>query len=52
MPQAMMVRSSELIVHARLQNASVEHTWALPPNTFGGAYARFMGDRNFQADDR
>ena len=26
--------------------------WDLPPSTFGGAYAKFMGDRNFQADDR
>ena len=37
---------------ADVQNTSVEHTWALPAHTFGGAYARFMGDRNFQADDR
>ena len=40
-----------LMVHM-LQNSSVEHAWALPPSTFGGAYAKFMGDRNFQADDR
>ena len=26
--------------------------WGMPSHTFGAAYARFMGDRNFQADDR
>lgn len=34
------------------QNASVAHAWDMPPNTFGAAYAKFMGDRNFQADER
>lgn len=33
-------------------NASVGHAWDLPASTFGGAYARFMGDRGFQADER
>ncbi|KAG1664273.1 hypothetical protein FOA52_009775 [Chlamydomonas sp. UWO 241] len=36
----------------RITNASVAHCWDLPPSTFGGAYAEFMGNRNFQADDR
>ena len=34
------------------QNASVAPCWDLPETTFGGAYARFMGDRNFEADER
>jgi len=36
----------------RVTNAAVAHCWDLPPSTFGGAYASFMGARNFQADDR
>lgn len=36
----------------RVTNASVAHCWDLPSSTFGGAYAKFMGDRNFEADDR
>eukprot|EP00882_Tetradesmus_deserticola_P026816 GHRQ01029616.1.p2 GENE.GHRQ01029616.1~~GHRQ01029616.1.p2 ORF type:complete len:172 (+),score=61.75 GHRQ01029616.1:271-786(+) len=35
-----------------LQDAAVAHCWELPANTFGGAYARFMGQRRFYADDR
>ena len=34
------------------QNATTAHAWELAPTTFGGAYAKFMGDRNFQADER
>jgi ubiquinone biosynthesis protein COQ4 len=26
--------------------------WDMPPNTFGAAYAKFMGNRNFSPDDR
>lgn len=30
----------------------MSHCWDLPPHTFGGAYAQFMGTRGFKADDR
>ncbi|KAF6264315.1 coenzyme Q biosynthesis protein Coq4-domain-containing protein [Scenedesmus sp. NREL 46B-D3] len=36
----------------RVTDAAVGHCWDLPANTFGGAYARFMGQRGFYADDR
>jgi len=36
----------------RVTNESVAHCWDLPPHTFGAAYARFMGDRNFTAGER
>lgn len=36
----------------RVISAKVGHAWDLPPNTFGAAYARFMGSRNFSPDDR
>ncbi|WJX39632.1 hypothetical protein P8452_27155 [Trifolium repens] len=32
--------------------ANVGHAWDLPENTFGAAYAKFMGSRNFSPDDR
>lgn len=35
-----------------VQDAAVAHCWDLPPHTFGGAYAQFMGARGFRADDR
>ena len=35
-----------------MQDAAVAHCWDLPPHTFGGAYAQFMGVRGFKADDR
>jgi hypothetical protein len=35
-----------------LQDAAVGHCWELPPHTFGGSYAAFMGQRGFYADDR
>ena len=35
-----------------LQNEAVAHAWDLPEGTFGHAYAKFMGDRNFTAGDR
>lgn len=38
-------------LHA-LQDSAVVHCWDLPPHTFGGAYAQFMGARGFRADDR
>lgn len=34
------------------QSAAMALAWELPPNTFGAHYATFMGDRNFNADDR
>lgn len=36
----------------RVVSAEVGHAWDLPANTFGAAYARFMGSRNFSPDDR
>uniref|UniRef100_A0A803LW23 Ubiquinone biosynthesis protein COQ4 homolog, mitochondrial n=1 Tax=Chenopodium quinoa TaxID=63459 RepID=A0A803LW23_CHEQI len=33
-------------------SANVGHAWDLPENTFGAAYAKFMGSRNFSPDDR
>jgi hypothetical protein len=35
-----------------LQGDTVAPCWDMPPGTFGGEYARFMGSRGFQADDR
>ncbi|KAL5731225.1 hypothetical protein ACHQM5_003974 [Ranunculus cassubicifolius] len=36
----------------RVISANVSHVWDLPENTFGAAYAKFMGSRNFSPDDR
>ena len=36
----------------RITDATVAPCWDLPGHTFGGAYAKFMGDRNFRADER
>ncbi|PKU87788.1 ubiquinone biosynthesis protein COQ4 homolog, mitochondrial [Dendrobium catenatum] len=36
----------------RVISSKVSHAWDLPENTFGAAYARFMGSRNFSPDDR
>lgn len=36
----------------RVLSTQVGHAWDLPSNTFGAAYARFMGSRNFSPDDR
>ncbi|DBA76552.1 hypothetical protein WJX79_005579 [Trebouxia sp. C0005] len=36
----------------RVTNEAVAHAWDLPEGTFGHAYAKFMGDRNFTAGDR
>ncbi|XP_044490505.1 ubiquinone biosynthesis protein COQ4 homolog, mitochondrial [Mangifera indica] len=41
-----------LLERPRVISAEVGHAWDLPPNTFGAAYARFMGSRNFSPDDR
>lgn len=30
----------------------MSHAWDLPEGTFGAAYAKFMGSRNFSPDDR
>lgn len=43
---------SILLEKPKITNASVARAWTLPSNTFGGAYAKFMGDRNFKADER
>lgn len=51
-----MKRSPEgraiLLERPRVLSTEVGHAWDLPPNTFGAAYARFMGSRNFSPDDR
>ncbi|DBA81666.1 hypothetical protein WJX77_006826 [Trebouxia sp. C0004] len=36
----------------RVTSEAVAHAWDLPEGTFGHAYAKFMGDRNFTAGDR
>ncbi|CAD6259102.1 unnamed protein product [Miscanthus lutarioriparius] len=39
----------------RMKNSAegrVSHAWDMPQNTFGAAYAQFMGSRNFSPDDR
>ncbi|KAF6144953.1 hypothetical protein GIB67_013304 [Kingdonia uniflora] len=41
-----------LLDRPRVISANVGHAWDLPENTFGAAYARFMGSRNFSPDDR
>lgn len=42
----------EFFLQLCLQDEAVAHCWELPPHTFGGAYAQFMGTRGFKADDR
>ncbi|KAJ8900446.1 hypothetical protein K2173_025223 [Erythroxylum novogranatense] len=41
-----------LLERPRVISAQVAHAWDLPANTFGAAYARFMGSRNFCPDER
>ncbi|KAI3987782.1 hypothetical protein MKX01_028516 [Papaver californicum] len=41
-----------LLERPRVISANVGHAWDLPEKTFGAAYARFMGSRNFSVDDR
>ncbi|XP_004144164.1 ubiquinone biosynthesis protein COQ4 homolog, mitochondrial [Cucumis sativus] len=41
-----------LMERPRVLSSEVGHAWDLPSNTFGGAYANFMGSRNFSPDDR
>ena len=41
-----------LLEQPRVISANVGHAWDLPANTFGAAYAKFMGSRNFSPDDR
>lgn len=41
-----------LALRPRVTDESVAHAWDLPPGTFGGAYAQFMGKRGFRADER
>jgi len=51
-----MKRSPEgravLLERPRVISTEVGHAWDLPLNTFGAAYANFMGSRNFSPDDR
>lgn len=41
-----------LLERPRVISTNVGHAWDLPEGTFGAAYARFMGSRNFSPDDR
>ncbi|KAF6148983.1 hypothetical protein GIB67_036023 [Kingdonia uniflora] len=41
-----------LLDRPRVISANVGHAWNLPENTFGAAYARFMGSMNFSPDGR
>ncbi|ONI31046.1 hypothetical protein PRUPE_1G288800 [Prunus persica] len=41
-----------LLEQPRVISVKVGHAWDLPENTFGAAYAKFMGSRNFSPDDR
>ncbi|PQP91660.1 ubiquinone biosynthesis protein COQ4 homolog mitochondrial [Prunus yedoensis var. nudiflora] len=41
-----------LLEQPRVISVKVGHAWDLPANTFGAAYAKFMGSRNFSPDDR
>ncbi|ONK79780.1 uncharacterized protein A4U43_C01F10000 [Asparagus officinalis] len=41
-----------LLERPRVISSRVSHAWDLPENTFGAAYAKFMGSRNFSPDDR
>ncbi|CAI9265746.1 unnamed protein product [Lactuca saligna] len=41
-----------LLDRPRVISKNVGHAWDLPENTFGAAYAKFMGSRNFSPDDR
>ncbi|CAN6848613.1 unnamed protein product [Brassica oleracea var. botrytis] len=41
-----------LLERPRVVSEQVSHAWDLPDNTFGAAYAKFMGSRNFSPDDR
>ncbi|KAG6598645.1 Ubiquinone biosynthesis protein COQ4-like, mitochondrial, partial [Cucurbita argyrosperma subsp. sororia] len=41
-----------LLERPRVLSSEVGHAWDLPSNTFGAAYANFMGSRNFSPDDR
>ncbi|KAI3696321.1 hypothetical protein L1987_79333 [Smallanthus sonchifolius] len=41
-----------LLDRPRVISSNVGHVWDLPENTFGAAYAKFMGSRNFSPDDR
>nr|GMD21220.1 ubiquinone biosynthesis protein COQ4 homolog, mitochondrial [Ipomoea batatas] len=41
-----------LLERPRVISSKVSHAWDLPDNTFGAAYAKFMGSQNFSPDDR
>ncbi|OAY76795.1 Ubiquinone biosynthesis protein, mitochondrial [Ananas comosus] len=41
-----------LLDRPRVISKNVSHAWDLPEGTFGAAYAKFMGSRNFSPDDR
>ncbi|XP_051220099.1 ubiquinone biosynthesis protein COQ4 homolog, mitochondrial [Lolium perenne] len=41
-----------LLERPRVISTQVSRAWDMPENTFGAAYAQFMGSRNFSPDDR
>jgi len=41
-----------LAARPRVTAEAMAHAWELPPHTFGGAYAEFMGRRSFSPDGR
>ncbi|XVF43252.1 hypothetical protein PTKIN_Ptkin02bG0025100 [Pterospermum kingtungense] len=46
------MQQAVLLERPRVISAKVGHAWDLPENTFGAAYAMFMGSRNFSPDER
>ncbi|KAK2967790.1 hypothetical protein RJ640_008010 [Escallonia rubra] len=51
-PTATALSQAVLLERPRVISANVGHAWDLPENSFGAAYAKFMGSRNFSPDDR
>ncbi|GFZ10923.1 coenzyme Q biosynthesis Coq4 family protein [Actinidia rufa] len=50
--QFFIFQQSVLLKRPCVVSSKVGHAWDLPDNTFGAAYARFMGSRNFSPNDR
>lgn len=49
---AFLLLQAILLERPRVISSKVSHAWDLPEGTFGAAYAKFMGSRNFSPDDR
>ncbi|XP_042458149.1 ubiquinone biosynthesis protein COQ4 homolog, mitochondrial-like isoform X2 [Zingiber officinale] len=50
--RADLIAALVLLERPRVITSQVSHAWDMPENTFGSAYAKFMGSRNFSPDDR